>query len=144
MKGISFVAGMVLAGLIALASNRGSPLAAREFVQEPWVAPNWADTVKSTISLNADAALKGKDNFDLYCWSCHGKKGLGDGAAGASFPIKPANLTTRAVTSQSDGALFWKLSTGRGNMPGYGELLGDAERWELVAYIRTLSNHSDE
>jgi mono/diheme cytochrome c family protein len=138
MKKELFLVPLII-GSLALTAERdwNSSL---EPVSEPWQAPAWADTLKNPLARQSEAAMKGKENFDVYCWSCHGKKGLGDGAAGASFAIKPANLTAAAVTSQSDGALFWKLRTGRGDMPAFGDLLTETERWELVSFIRLLSN----
>jgi mono/diheme cytochrome c family protein len=114
------------------------------FQEGPWVAPAWADTLKNPFAGNGAAIERGKENYDLYCWSCHGKKGRGDGSAGASFPIKPADFHAPAVRGQSDGALYWKLTTGRGNMTPYGDLLTDEQRWELVAYIRVLANDEGE
>nr|PZN57765.1 MAG: cytochrome c class I [Bacteroidota bacterium] len=109
-----------------------------------WVAPAWTDTLKNPFVGNAAAIERGKESYDLYCWSCHGKKGRGDGAAGASFPIPPADLHAPEVRGQTDGALYWKLTTGRGNMTPYGDLLTEEQRWELVAYIRVLSNDEGE
>jgi mono/diheme cytochrome c family protein len=39
----------------------------------------------------------------------------------------------------TDGELFWKISHGRRPMPGFQNKLTEQERWELVDYIRTLS-----
>ena len=105
-----------------------------------WVAPAWTDTLKNPLNDVAASAERGKESYDLYCWSCHGKKGRGDGAAGASFPIPPADFRSSEIRGQSDGALYWKLTTGRGNMTPYGDLLTDEQRWELVAYIRILAD----
>lgn len=131
-------AGAVLLGigvLTLLASGRPP-----SFQDGRWLAPAWADTLKSPLSDVAGATERGKESYDLYCWSCHGKKGRGDGAAGASFPIPPADFRSPDVSGQSDGALYWKLTTGRGNMTPYGDLLTEEQRWELVAYIRALIN----
>jgi mono/diheme cytochrome c family protein len=67
----------------------------------------------------AIAAQKGKELYNVYCWSCHGTTGHGDGAAGGALGQKPANLHERRVKNQSDGAIFWKISTGKGNMPPF-------------------------
>lgn len=110
----------------------------------PWIAPAWTDTLKNPYAGVTDAIAMGKESYDLFCWSCHGNKGKGDGAAGASFPVKPADFTAPAVRNQTDGAIYWKLTTGRGNMTPYEDLLTDEQRWELVSYIRVLSKGSDE
>ena len=125
--------GIVLPGIAALLflSFERSP----HFQEGRWLNP---------LPHVAAAAERGKESYDLYCWSCHGKKGRGDGAAGASFPIPPADFQSPEVKGQSDGALYWKLTTGRGNMTPYGDLLTDEQRWELVAYLRILSNGDGE
>ncbi|HEY4655360.1 MAG TPA: cytochrome c [Cyclobacteriaceae bacterium] len=112
--------------------------------EEPWLAPAWTDTLSNPFSSDPEAVARGKENYDVYCWSCHGKKGRGDGAAGVSFPVKPADFRVQAVRGQSDGALYWKLTNGRGNMTAYQDLLSDEQRWELVSYIRVLSNDANE
>ena len=39
--------------------------------------------------------------------------GLGDGIAAAGLNPKPANHSSEAVQKQTDGAIFWKTTTGR-------------------------------
>lgn len=106
---------------------------------EPWKAPTTADTIKSPIALNADAEKKGEDLYNLYCLSCHGETGMGDGPASAPLVIKPANFHLERVTKQTNGAIYWKLTNGRGSMPAMKEVLKEQERWQLVAFIRVLS-----
>ena len=108
--------------------------------QERWKAPAWADTLKNPFSNQPEMAEQGKKLYDLYCWNCHGKTGLGDGAAGTDLGVHPANFHDKPVKKQSDGALFWKMATGRGNMASYKDLLTEEQRWQLVAYIRQLAN----
>jgi len=123
-------------------------------IQEPWKAPSWTDTLKNPIppirGTNAwgermvlpSILLEGEKMYNTYCVSCHGKNGLGDGAPGITFIIKPASFHDKAVTDQKDGALFWKMSEGRGQMPAYKEVLADEKRWALVSYIRLLSTQN--
>lgn len=40
---------------------------------------------------------------------------------------------------QSDGALFWKMTHGRGNMPPFKEALSENQRWQLVSFIRKIT-----
>src|SRR6476646_10368687 len=83
-----------------------------------WKAPIEANTLKNPYSNNENGAEKGHALFNLYCRSCHGETGWGDGpAAQQGAGPKPANFHDDYVQDQSDGALFWKLKTGRGNMP---------------------------
>lgn len=106
--------------------------------QDPWTAPAWTDTLKSPFHEEPLTLAQGEELFTLYCASCHGDGGYGDGAAGGALGQKPANFHDTLVKAQSDGALFWKMSTGRGNMPPFKDVFTDEQRWQLVAYIRHL------
>lgn len=106
---------------------------------EDWKAPSDADELKTPLKDTALARQKGKETYDLYCGSCHGQSGFGDGAAGNGLPRRPANFHREIVRSQTDGALFWKLSNGRGGMPAFKASLSEEQRWQLIAYIRQLS-----
>ena len=46
-------------------------------------------------------SLVGSVSFDLYCASCHGRQGKGDGPTAAALRTRPANLTT--LTSRNGG-----------------------------------------
>jgi len=72
------------------------------------------------------------------CVICHGAKGKGDGIAGVSLNPKPGNFTIERIQSQTDGAIFWKLTNGKAPMAAYKEILTETQRWELVNYIRTF------
>jgi mono/diheme cytochrome c family protein len=72
---------------------------------------------------------------EANCVICHGTSGHGDGPA--AITPKPANWASEAVQTETDGAIFWKISNGRGAMPPW-KHLPEKERWEIVNYIRTL------
>jgi len=67
------------------------------------------------------------------------KKGLGDGSKAAQLKTTPQDMTLSACQSQSDGALFYKISEGRDDMPSFKKKIPDAEDiWNLVNFVRTL------
>jgi hypothetical protein len=48
-------------------------------------------------------------------------------------------MTLAAFQSQSDGALFYKTSEGRDDMPSFKKKIPDAEDiWNLVNFVRTF------
>jgi mono/diheme cytochrome c family protein len=104
-----------------------------------WKAPADADQLTNPLQKTSLTEQEGKEVYNLYCSACHGSSGFGDGGAGANFIRKPANLHERRVTRQTDGALYWKISNGRENMPAFKQSLSEEQRWQLVAYIRRLS-----
>lgn len=104
--------------------------------QEPWVAPERAAHRANPTTSTPDAVKHGRELFERECLKCHGKLGHGDGAQAQFLEIKPQDLTKEAVMSQSDGALFWKITEGRGPMPK--AKLSEAEKWMVIHYLRAL------
>ena len=106
--------------------------------QKKWVAPVSADKIVNPLKNDANAAASGKKIYKMLCLVCHGPKGKGDGMAGAGLTPKPTDLTSEAVQSQSDGAIFWKIAEGRSPMASYKTSIPEKKRWEIINYIRTL------
>lgn len=110
---------------------------ARVLAQGAWEAPAAEKAKKNPLPADAATIAQGKKVADVNCVSCHGAKGKGDGAAAAALNPKPADWTSKKVQAESDGEIFWKLSTGRGAMPSW-KFLPENDRWALVRYIRSL------
>ena len=55
-----------------------------------------------------------------------------------AFGERGPNLMTRRVQDQTDGAIFWKITSGntRSGMPTF-SLLPELQRWQLVNYLRS-------
>ena len=117
---------------IALVGFKTSP------IQDKWIAPASADKIINPLKDDATAANSGKKLYKVLCSICHGMKGKGDGMGGAGLNPKPANFLTDAVQSQTDGAIFWKITEGRSPMASYKSSIPEKKRWQLVNYIRTL------
>jgi mono/diheme cytochrome c family protein len=103
-----------------------------------WVAPSSADSLINPQSNNPKAAVDGKKLYEKHCWQCHGMSGKGDGPGSKALNPKPADHTSALVQDQTDGALYWKITKGRGAMQTYERTLTAQQRWQLVVYIRTL------
>jgi mono/diheme cytochrome c family protein len=108
------------------------------FAQSDWKAPKEADALKNPFKGNAQALAEGKKIYTQMCVVCHGESGKGDGVAGKNLKPKPGNYTTAAFQSQTDGAIFWKLTHGKGAMAAYEKILEEKKRWQVVCYIRSL------
>jgi hypothetical protein len=48
------------------------------------------------------------------------------------------DLTSEAIQSKKDGAIFLTVSNGFGLMPALNENFTVRERWDLVNFVRTL------
>jgi len=104
-----------------------------------WIAPPSADTMINPLKNVPTAVADGKIVYDKFCWVCHGKTGKGDGPGAKNLNPKPADHTSALVQNQTDGAIYWKISKGRGQMQPYERSLNKNQRWQLVCYIRTLA-----
>ncbi|MEO6832167.1 MAG: cytochrome c [Chitinophagaceae bacterium] len=108
------------------------------FSQTKWVTPPAFRSVKNPIAGNAASITSAKAIYTSTCAPCHGKKGRGDGPAAIALNPKPADYTAASIQAETDGSLFWKMTTGRGAMQSYKATLTDQQRWGLVNYIRTF------
>lgn len=122
-----------IAGLVA------SSFAFKTIDPKPWPVPDAAKNKKNPVAANAASIAAGKELWSTHCKSCHGSKGLGDGSKAAQLKTEPGDFSKPALQSQTDGTLFFKLSEGRDDMPGFKKKLPEEEdRWNLVNFARTF------
>jgi mono/diheme cytochrome c family protein len=125
--------------MLAFAGHASAARAQSAHGGAPWDAPERA-AHRSNPVLATDAVVgRGHMLFHQTCELCHGPKGHGDGPMSTSLTPKPADLASEHVQSQTDGALFWKIYSGRGMMPSTQSTLSDEQRWAVIDYIRTLA-----
>jgi len=103
-----------------------------------WVVPAKYQTMKNPIAAATDAAI-GKSLYSKHCKSCHGSEGYGDGNKADDMKGDLGDFSTAKFQKQSDGALFYKTSFGRDDMPAFDKKLSlEEDRWLIVNYMRTL------
>jgi mono/diheme cytochrome c family protein len=80
---------------------------------------------------------EGKVNPEVKCARCHGSDGkptkLGKGAPNLS--------DAKEGRTHADGQWFWRLSEKKSGstMPGYKDKLSEEQRWQVIVYLRTLT-----
>ena len=97
------------------------------------------------IQANSSSVDAGHTLFVQNCVLCHGAAGKGDGPVGLTLNPRPADLTKHTAPGlHTDGQLYEWITHGypHSAMPAFGERLSDADRWNLVNYIRTLGQTS--
>lgn len=107
---------------------------------DPWKAPPQADALVDPLAKDAKAVAKGEKLFTSLCWTCHGMQGKGDGPNAALLTVHPADLGSPVIQAQTNGALYWKITHGRGEMASYEQVLSREQRWAVVHYLRTLAH----
>jgi mono/diheme cytochrome c family protein len=115
----------------------GGPTGA-DSISGKWLSPAPSAAKKNPIAPTQESIGAGQKIYSKTCTMCHGKTGDADGPAVIELNIHPARLSDPQLAMESDGALFWKITTGKKPMPAYGKRLSESDRWHLVNYIRTL------
>ncbi len=87
--------------------------------------------------------VRGRELWKIYCVTCHGVTGMGDG------PVSMSNATRMGpfagvfpvVTAmgRSDGYIYNLIRVGGDRMPSY-QRIAPEDRWHLVNYTRHLQN----
>ena len=107
----------------------------------PWIVPEEAKRVANPLKPSQANLPEAQRLFEDKCAECHGDGGRGDGSQAKMYDPKPSDLTDAAhMNSVSDGELFYKVSEGHRPMPAFKKRLTDEQRWQLVLFLRSLSN----
>jgi len=105
---------------------------------------------KSALSITAAALLagaafgagdagKGKETFDQNCSVCHNSDStdtkIGPGLKGL---FKKAELANKKKVTDDSVLDFINKGSSEKGMPGFADLMNDAEKADLIAYLKTL------
>jgi mono/diheme cytochrome c family protein len=122
---------LLVGGLVAAVPLCAADLEVRDRDAD-WLAPSHASAKANPLANRPDAAGGGGKLFQERCATCHGEEGRGTS--------KAPNLTQPEVQAQTDGALFWKISSGNthAGMPAF-SFLPEPQRWQLVLHVRALA-----
>ncbi|MBV1888344.1 MAG: cytochrome c [Urechidicola sp.] len=84
-------------------------------------------------------AKRGKNLYGIYCGSCHGKAGDGQG----ELPKREKflgipNYKDRDIT---EGSIYHTIMYGKNMMGSHASQLTEEERWQVTAYVLELRNN---
>ena len=106
---------------------------------DPWPVPDKYKNMANPVKSDATSIATGKELYTTHCKSCHGTKGKGDGPKAAQLDTESGDFTKSAFQSQTDGAIFYKTSEGRKDMPSFKKKIADQnDIWAVVNYMRTM------
>lgn len=93
---------------------------------------------KNPLEVNEANLDKGKKMYDIYCTSCHGETGAGDGVLveREKFLGVP-NYKDRDIT---EGSIYQVIMYGRNMMGSHASQLTAEERWQTTMYVEQLRN----
>ena len=96
------------------------------------------DIEEFPVPVTKELVDRGQERFNIYCIVCHGPTGSGDGmVVRRGFP-KPPTYHDDRLRNAPVGHFFDVMTNGWGKMNSYASQVPPADRWAIVAYIRTL------
>ena len=98
----------------------------------------YQDTSENAAARLQASIRRGGDTYRVFCISCHGPGGNGDGpVAKRGFPPPPSLLTGNSL-KMKDGQLFHILTYGQGSMAGFAGQIPRERRWDAINFVRSL------
>lgn len=90
------------------------------------------------VPVNKDLVDRGEQRYKVFCIVCHGPVGNGDGMIVRRGFSKPPTYHDDRLRNAPVGHFFDVMTNGWGKMNSYASQIPVADRWAIVAYIRTL------
>lgn len=90
------------------------------------------------LEVTGDNLERGEEVYRIFCLSCHGQKGDGQGYLYTSgrYPYPPGNLIIEEVMKLSDGEIYHSITVGYGIMGAHGSMIHPDDRWKAVLHLR--------
>lgn len=101
-----------------------------------------AELIDNPYPITETGLAKGKEMYDIFCGTCHGDKGDGNGYLvrddGGMYPVQPANFLMDEHVNASNGRYYHAIMYGKNLMGSYTDKISTEERWQVIHYIRSL------
>lgn len=144
-----FLSGVLLAlilagcGSLSLAADVTPP---PNYQPEPQSQPQAVQRSTAYPLLPPDPS-NGKVIYAEKCLPCHGETGMGDGFQAGNLPAPPPAIGSAEIARAARPSDWYEVvTTGRLEklMPGFSESLSDRQRWDVVAYVFSLSANLED
>jgi mono/diheme cytochrome c family protein len=107
-------------------------------IKQQWQAPAETKNVVNPLKITPEVMKQGKQLYMYKCEQCHGAEGKGNGGFNDPKWRQSTNLASEMVQANTDGELFYKVTTNRDRHPATKILYKEEERWAIVAFLRTF------
>ncbi len=113
--------------------------------QQPGANPSSATMFPDDVDtfpfpITKEILERGQERYQIFCSSCHGLTGYGDGMIarrGFNKPA-PASFHQDKLRQAPVGHFFDVVTNGWGAMPSHASQIPVEDRWKIIAYIRAL------
>jgi cytochrome c5 len=96
------------------------------------------DSTVFPFAVDRDVLARGQERFDIFCATCHGRTGAGNGLVVQRGSSPPPTFHQDRLRTAPVGHFFDVITNGFGAMPNYGKQIPVRDRWAIIAYIRAL------
>ncbi|MBX9723451.1 MAG: cbb3-type cytochrome c oxidase subunit II [Candidatus Obscuribacterales bacterium] len=141
MPSFSYLKNRDIDDLVAYIQSLGNRRRTTDSYQPPQEYQRFLE--KKDVDTSSSRVIQaGRGLYIQDCASCHGITGRGNGSASVTLLNKPANFTLGKYKNFTDLYWFFRITEGvpGAGMPAWGDTLSTTERWNLVAYLKTLGD----
>jgi mono/diheme cytochrome c family protein len=103
---------------------------------QEWEVPADQKDIKNPLEYNLANVKKGKELFYQNCKSCHGDPGKNN-----VLPLvpPPVDIVSEKMQKNTEGEIYYKISTGRAGMPQFKATISDDDKWRIVNFIMNFN-----
>lgn len=112
------------------------PLFSLSLKAQEWIVPADKKGKLSPFAFNDESRKTGERLYTINCMSCHGTPGKGNFITLVPPSGDPA---TEKIQNNSDGEIFYKITSGRGPMPSFRNALTANEIWNVISFVRSFN-----
>lgn len=96
------------------------------------------EELRNPVERSENSLSRGKEVYSIFCLSCHGADGDGQGFLYTSgrYPYPPASLVSEEVRNRPDGEIYHAITVGYGIMGAHGAMIRQDDRWKALWYIK--------
>jgi mono/diheme cytochrome c family protein len=102
---------------------------------QDWLVPDAESALTNPSPYTLENVKTGKELYTLNCKSCHGDPGKNNPLLLVPTPV---DMASEKMHLNSEGALFYKITKGRGIMPPFEGSIAEGDRWKLVNFIQNF------
>jgi mono/diheme cytochrome c family protein len=92
---------------------------------------------KLPLEASFELIEQGRAKYDIFCSSCHGAAGDGNGVT-KPYGVLAASYHDDRLRNETDGYIYDVIMNGKGLMYGLKDRLSPEESWAIVLYVRAL------
>lgn len=108
---------------------------------QEWLVPDDEALRFNPMEYSLEHVKQGKTIYTKNCKSCHGDPGKNNPLTLVPMPL---DIASEKMQVNSEGALFYKITTGKGVMPPFESTISENDRWMLINFIQNYNPEQEQ